>query len=515
MTLFMKWPRGARLSLLSALSLSFCAGSVSSLAMAPSNYWLLLFPCLSLLYVLLSNAGSARFAAVLCWLFGLGYFLFGLWWIGNALLVEGNDFAWVWPISVIGLPLLLSSFTAATGYIAYKFSDLKKISGFFAFVASYLLMEWMRGNILSGFPWNLFGYMWADIPELVQTVSIGSIYLLTWLTILWAALPGFLIVTKASNKQKIILSVGLILSLALCYGFGSSRIRGYEVASLENVRVKIVQPNIPQSQKWDRGRMTENFFKHIRLSYPEDENTNTTYIVWPETALSHWYTQDQTSMNLIRQALQSYRGKAYLVTGLLRHDAKAQTYSNSIALIDSEGTITNIYDKNHLVPFGEFIPLQKWIPIKPVAEFSGFQHGSGAASFKTPEGFRYAPLICYEVIFPGILSQAEDAKLDFIINVTNDAWYGISAGPHQHFTNARFRAVEEGAPLVRAANTGISALVNPLGEVEYAAQLSVSESKTLKIPQRLNTIYSRVPFQNAIFVILALFFIAFGHIYRI
>ena len=483
--------------------------------MAPTNFWPLLFVGLSVFYVLLANAKSGRGAAVIGWLFGLGYFLFGLWWIGNALLVDGNEFAWVWPISVIGLPLLLSSFTAAAGFMAYRILNLRSIAGFFGFTACYLLMEWMRGNILTGFPWNLFGYAWIDVLPIVQVVSLGGIYALTWLTIIWAALPGFLYVSTADQKRKLFLSAAILISFGASFAFGAWRINSYVPADLENVQVKIVQPNIPQSQKWDRGRMTENFFKHIRLSYPEDESEVTTYIVWPETSLSHWYTQDATSMNVLTQALNSYRGKAYLITGLLRHDAETQSYSNSVAMIDGEGKLSNIYNKNHLVPFGEFIPLQKWIPIKPVADFSGFTAGSGAASFKTPEDFIYAPLICYEVIFPGIVPGGKDDRPDFIVNVTNDAWYGVSAGPYQHFTNSRFRAVEEGVPLIRAANTGISALVDPLGRVQYAAPLSETRSAILPVPKKIGSIYSLIPLKSVILVILALFALAFGYRFRI
>ena len=490
--------------------LAFAAGALASFAMEPSNAWPVFFVALPGLYVLLTKARTSWQAALIGFLFGLGYFLLGLWWIGNALLVDGNEFAWVWPISVVGLPTLLSLFPAAACYICYRWLDLKTIRGYFGFTACLLLFEWLRGNILSGFPWNLFGYAWADVPELVQVVSLGGIYTLTWLTIIWAALPGFLIVGIASRRNKIILNVSVIVSVALSFGFGHWRISATTLTYHDNAVVKIVQPNIPQAEKWDRSRMTENFFKNLRLSYPTDNSAEATYIVWPETAISHWYTKDAVSMNLIKQALQSYNGKAYLITGLLRHDPETGSYGNSVVMIDRKGNISNIYDKTHLVPFGEFIPLQKWIPIKPVANFSGFKAGAGSEAMITPEGLRYVAMVCYEIIFSGIIPHKKGNLPDFIINVTNDAWYGMSAGPYQHFTNASFRAVEEGIPLIRSANTGISALINPLGQVEYRAELSVSDSKTLRIPHKIGSFYTAIPFQNAIIVIIALFVIVFA-----
>lgn len=500
-------PSVLRLPLL--LILSFALGAVSSFAMAPYNCWAVLLPALSLLYVLIASASSPRRAALFSWLYGLGYFLVGLWWIGNALLVEGNEFAWVWPISVIGLPLLLSVFPALAGYVSARFLNLKTGFGFFGFTAVLLLCEWLRGNILTGFPWNLFGYSWADVPALVQSVSLGGIYFLTWMTIIWMAAPGFLyIVAKSGTLKKtgILPAAFALLSFLALYAFGASRIADYVPAALPDTRVLIVQPNIAQAEKWDRSRMTENFFTHLKMSYPPQDPAGVTYIVWPETALSHWYTQDPTSMGLITQALQSWPGQTSLITGLLRREPESGGYSNSVVQIKASGEITNIYDKTHLVPFGEFIPFQRWIPIKPVADFSGFQKGSGASVYDTGAGQSYTPLICYEVIFPGAAPVA--ASPDFFVNVTNDAWYGDSAGPYQHFSISRFRAVEDGIPLIRAANTGISALIDPLGRVVYSATLMESASAYLEIPEKINTFYKHVPFRNTLLVIMALCVVA-------
>ena len=172
------------------------------------------------------------------------------------------------------------------------------------------------------------------------------------------------------------------------------------------------------------------------------------------------------------------------MTGMLDKNPEDQTYTNALVMIDSNGAIINKYNKHHLVPFGEYIPFQKWIPFKPIAGFSGFVSGPGAQTYKTPENLTFTPLICYEGMFPGILAKPKQHP-DFIINVTNDAWYGKSAGPEQHFTQTMFRAIEEGAPLIRSANTGISGLFDPFGRIQYKTGTFQSESITLDLEKRL------------------------------
>ena len=489
-------------------ALCFAAGAISSLSMAPANQWVLLFAGLSIFYFILAQIQSKKMAFFSGWFFAFGYFLFSLSWIGNALLVENNPYAWAWPLAVAGLPFVLAFFPALACLMAWRFSDLRSASGYFSFSAFFILFEWLRGHVFSGFPWNLYGYTWADILPVVQFVSIGNIYILTWLTILWGMLPGFLLVSQANRKQKILLAGLLILIFAACFFYGAWRLKHYVPEYHQNIRIKIIQPNIPQEAKWNRDKMAENFFKHIRLSYPHDDSNATTYIVWPETALSYWYTQDKTAMGVLSQALQSYGGQTYLMTGLLRHTAETGAYFNSLVMIDRTGQIDNIYDKHHLVPFGEYIPLQKWIPLKPVAQFTGFIKGDRPGNLTTKEGLRYSPLICYEAIFPGAVIDRQDARPDFMVNVTNDGWYGDSAGPHQHYTNALFRAVEEGIPLIRSANTGFSALIDPMGRALYKSELLSESAKTVKLPKKIAVFQKSIYFENA-FLIISVLFITF------
>ncbi|MCB1531361.1 MAG: apolipoprotein N-acyltransferase [Alphaproteobacteria bacterium] len=463
--------------------LCFVAGSLSALAMAPYNAWYILFVTLGIFYACLARANAGKQAFGLSWLFGFGYFLFGLSWIGNALLVEGNPYKWAYPLAVAGLPFALAFFYGFAGWLTRRFFDLKTVGGYFAFAAVFALTDWVRGHIFTGFPWNLFGYSWVDILPVVQITALGSVYLLTWLTILWASVGGFVFLQPRGALQKAALPGALIAIFAAVFAYGQMRINSYVQPASRDIQVKLVQPNIAQHEKWNPAKMPENFFKQLRLSYPEGYSEKVTYIVWPETALSYVYTKDETSMNLIKQMLASYESGAYLFTGLLRLTEDG-AYANSFVMIDKDGQITNIYDKHHLVPFGEYIPLQKFIPLAPIVEFSGFIKGNGTQSYTTPEGIRYSPLVCYEAIFPEQVAKSGDERPDFLLNATNDAWYGQSAGPYQHLTQTRFRAVEEGLPLIRVANTGISAVISPTGAVIKKTTLFEEVFQTEPLPAK-------------------------------
>lgn len=480
-----------RLKSLLAFLLCFAVGGFSSLAMSPTNLWPLLFVGISIVYYLVANARTHKGAFFYGWFFGFGYFLFGLSWIGNALLVDGNPYAWAWPLAVSGLPFILSLFPALACLIAHRFVRISTLSGFFAFSALLFLSELARGYVFTGFPWNLYGYTWVEMLPIVQSVSFGSIYGLTWLTILWSSSFGFIALNDASKQHKAIVTVFCAISFALCFSYGSLRLKNTQIEYHEDIQIRIVQPNIPQSEKWDRRKMTQNYFKHIKLSLPtltdpELETTKATYIIWPETALSYWYTSDKTSMNILSDALRdSYQNPAYVFTGVLERDAEQDTYSNSLIVINKDGDISNLYNKHHLVPFGEYIPFQEWIPLQTVTSFSGFISGDGPKVYQTEEGLSYTPLICYEAIFPGLTPHQEGTRPDFIINVTNDGWYGFSAGPHQHLTQTRFRAVEEGMPVIRAANTGISALIDPLGRILHRDELFTEASSSHIVPKKI------------------------------
>ena len=462
--------------------LCFVVGSLAALSMPPLNLWPVLFIGLPALYIAVANAPGILTGFIRGWLFGFGYFLFSLSWIGNALLVEGNHFKWAWPLAVSGLPALLAFFPALSCAISKKLFNFRSFWGLLGFISILCGFEWLRGHIFTGFPWNLFGYTWADHLAILQILRLSDVYMLTWLTCLWAMVPAAWLLLH-SKKEKLSFVSFAMLSIMGCIGFGVWQLQT-PLRFKDDTAIKIVQPNIPQAEKWKKDKMAAHFETQIALSENNDRNRTRTLIIWPETALSFRILDQVDSMPEIQRMLSTYPGKAILLSGALLRDLEAKTYTNSLIAVQDDGSVINVYDKHHLVPFGEYIPFQKWIPLTPVVRFKGFEFGDGLKTHELPGGLKYSPLICYEIIFPG-RSTAEDSNPDFIINVTNDGWYGDSAGPHQHFTMAQYRAIETGVPVIRVANTGISGVISPQGQVFGQTALFEAAAHVVNIPEKM------------------------------
>ncbi|MGB0719889.1 MAG: apolipoprotein N-acyltransferase, partial [Bdellovibrionales bacterium] len=447
--------------------------------MAPYTLWPVFVIGFGALYAALDRAQSKKAAFLYGWLWAFGYFVFGLYWIGNALLVEGNPYAWAWPLAVCGLPALLGFFTAFACVGIKQFCDLKHWLGYLGFVAFLALAEFLRGHLFTGFPWNLYGYSWGEWLPVLQILSVSDVYVLTALTVFWLSLGGFWLVSQ-SKIQKAILSALTLFSFIGNLYWGSEQMpHRIDVSETEIV---IVQPNIAQHEKWQADRLVENFQTLLRLSRPDKDTGKTTLIVWPETAIAQGFLDDPIARRDIRDVLNAYRGAAFILTGALRYDPVESRYFNSvIAFEKGRSDYFNIYDKSHLVPFGEYIPFQKWIPLAPVAQFQGFETGAGPEVFTLSDTLSYSPLVCYEILFPD-QSVPKGAAADFIVNVTNDAWYGKSPGPYQHFQMARFRAIENRTPVIRAANTGFSGLIDPWGRVLESSDLFETARVTSALP---------------------------------
>ncbi len=493
---------------------SVAAGWIAAFAMPPVSFWPCMFIGLSGLYWLYSKTQTMLQAFAAGFFFALGYFVTGLWWIGNALLVEGNEFAWVWPISVIGLPTILGFFTATYLAVARYVSDPKTFNGFLIFSFFLMFSEWARGHAFTGFPWNLYGYVWNDHLPMAQMAFVTGAYGMTLISVLWAATAGFLIVSIFSRKNKIFMTGITIASMAMVFIMGQYRLDHSQTEFNKDAGVVVVQPNIPQNMKWNPVEAQNNFLKTISLSrsgkfaepIPRD-----IFVVWPETAISPSIYSSSENMDRMQGVLRGYSGSnAYLITGVLRRTDEGDdpAYANSVSLLDRDMSIVGIYDKFHLVPFGEFIPLQNWIPLKPVAAFKGFQRGTGAATIRHKNIPAFSPLICYEVIFPNEVVDTKEERPKWIVNVTNDGWYGDSAGPYQHFAQTRLRAIEEGLPVVRSANTGISGIIDPYGRIVESARIGEEAILVNYLPKRIENIYAIFhPWIQYLFPILAIFII--------
>jgi apolipoprotein N-acyltransferase len=460
---------------------AFLLGTLAALAMAPLHCWPLLLIGLGGAFVLFESLEKAWKIALIGWVFSFGYFLISLNWIGNALLVEGNDYKWAWPLAVSGLPALLAFFSAVTLYIAAR---LKKtdatLRNFALFCLALYAAEWLRGHLFTGFPWNLFGYGWGAQLEMLQIAHIGTIYLLSALTIFWGAAIGFALLPAASKRQKLALLLAALVTISAVYAYGAHRLNHAQLETLDELSVKIIQPNIPQEEKWDRRKAQDHFEMLLEMSKPDGTESAITLIVWPETATHFVFLENEFAQALIRDTLGLYERDVYLISGALLHDPENDTYTNSIAMLDRNARMVAQYDKVRLVPFGEYIPFQRWIPLETVTRFDGFVAGESLQTITITEKFSFSPLVCYEILFPRKVvekSSGSNSRANAIINVTNDAWYGISAGPYQHFLKAKLRAIEEGVSVIRSANTGISGYIDPYGRI--VSKTTLNEQATV------------------------------------
>ena len=443
------------------LIISFGAGILCCLALEPYNLWPFMLIGIASFYYFLSQIESTKDAFLNGCSFGLGYFLLGLYWIGNAVFIHWDQYWWLYPFAVLGLPILLAVFWGIASWLSIKFSRRKSFLRSIYFILSLSLIEWVRGWVFTGFPWNLPGYAWGSVLEIVQIVSFGGIYFLTLLTITAGVFIG-LAITK---KRYLFLLLPLLMFSSL-YWWGSERLKNNPIETDNKSGFLIVQPSIPQTQKWDPSFIPDNIRALINLSSYDVETIGSDlpdniFILWPETALSQPYFEHSAIKKEVVSMLKNWPVDTYLMTGIIRNEKEGSSnkYYNSIYKISSQGKIISTYDKKHLVPFGEYIP---FIPPEILAPMNivNFEHGKNQASFNT-KGLNFMPLICYEAIFPELLHTQK--QHDAIIVTTNDAWYNDAPGPYQHHRMAMFRAIEQGTPLFRAANTGISGAFDSFG----------------------------------------------------
>ncbi len=483
------------------LAAPFIAGAVMVPALPPHSLWATLWFGFSAFYILLSRTQTKKEAFFYGWMFGFGYFVFGLSWIANALTVDGSTYSWVIPLAIAGLPALLSIFTGLASLLCRRLSDMSGLSGLLAFSGFISLFEWLRGHVFTGFPWNLYGYGWDGVASIAQTVSIFGVYGLTVLTVLWAAAPGFLFVSKGSRTFKTVTALILYGLLGTCFVWGHQRLDANPTKYKDNFILRIVQPSIPQSMKWNLEKAIDSFQRIAAASSADNFKARpdaTVLMIWPETAVTQDVIQHPIALNVLKNEFSLYPRNFYLATGLLRWETAGgkEKFYNSIGIYDRNLNRIETYDKSHLVPFGEYIPFSRWIPANPMVATDGFESGGGPGVLAIPLGpnkaFTVSPTICYEVIFPGHVVP-RGARPGLLLNVTNDGWYGDSAGPRQHLSIARFRAIEEGVPMARAANTGISAVIDPYGRYLWRSDLFAVTSSNISLPEatRVRTLYAR------------------------
>jgi len=486
--------------------IAFAAGGLSALAMAPINFWPALFLTFPVLVWLIDGSGSGNWrgvtaAAATGWWFGFGYFLAGLYWVGFAFLVDAPTFGWLLPIAVIGLPAGLAIFLAF-GVAAARLLWTDGALRILALGVGVTAAEWLRGHVLTGFPWNTFGYALTSPLVMAQSASVIGIWGLTFIAVVVFASPATLADDRAETRRPWLpLALSLVVLLGLG-GFGAFRLARMPTRLVEGVRLRIMQPNLQQDVRFNYAAKQQVMDRYLALSdRPSGAQSqgvhDATHLIWPESAFPFFLAREPDALAQITQLL---RGGAVLVTGAVRlgeptSSAELAAY-NSIYVIDHDGSLDSVYDKVHLVPFGEYLPFQHFLESLGLQQLTkqrgGFLAGDRRRLISIPGAPLALPLICYEIIFPGEVSP-KGPRPGWMINVTNDGWFGISSGPYQHFQQARVRAIEEGLPLVRAANTGISAVVDPLGRIINSLPLGREGVIDSPLPQAIGRpLYPRV-----------------------
>ena len=487
-------------------AIALIAGALSALAMAPFNAWPILFLTFPVMIWLIDGAGAGRArgipaAALAGWWFGLGYFVPGLYWIGYAFLVDASTFAWLLPFAILGLPAYLALFTAF-GFGLARLIWTRDGSRVLALAAALTVSEWLRGHVLTGFPWNAFGYALTEPLALAQTGSLIGLWGLTFLSVAIFASPAVLVDGRSRGRKPWIAPALAVLVLVAMGIFGVVRLTRLPTA-FTNVRLRIMQPNLQQDVRFNYSAKAEVMRKYLtlsdRASGPQSTGVrDVNILIWPESAFPFFLTREPDAMAQIADLLPK---GTVLITGAVRAPdlppgIKITRAYNSIYVIDHDGNVLSVYDKLHLVPFGEYLPYQDLMEKLGFEQLTkvqgGFIPGTVRRTLEIPNAPRALPLICYEAIFPGNVA-ARDDRPGWIVNLTNDGWFGISTGPYQHLQQVRLRAIEEGLPVARAANTGISTVIDPMGRVVAELGLGLEGVLDSRLPSAISpTIYTKI-----------------------
>jgi apolipoprotein N-acyltransferase len=501
---------------------AWLAGAASVLALAPFFAWPVLWLTLPVLVWLIDGAaapaaaGGGRVAvarngtrrtgtwrpllaaADVGWWFWFGYFLAGLFWVGDAFLVQAETFGFLLPFAVTLLPAGMALYHAATVALAaglWRPGSERVLALALAVAAG----EWLRGHALTGFPWNLIGYSLTYPLPLMQSAAYLGVYALSLCAVLIFALPAVLLdaAGEANGRRRTSLAAIIAFApLALAALLGEIRLAAAAPSTVPGVKLRLVQPSVPQREKWRPELQGQIFLDHLRLSLTDvtgkvDGAAGITHVVWPEAAMPFLVLENAAARDAIGKTLPA---ETLLVSGALRATAadagQLRRVFNSILVLGADGSLLARYDKIHLVPFGEYLPLQVALEAIGLRQLTrlrgGFTPGNAPRALLRAPGLPpAAPLICYEAVFPHAIVETAE-RPGFLLNVTNDGWFGDTTGPRQHFHQARVRAVEEGVALIRVANNGISAVVDGHGRILHRLSLNQRGTIDTELPVPLS-----------------------------
>lgn len=490
--------RVQRLPRLRARAVAFALGLLAVLSMPPLYQFYVLIPAFSGL-LWLSVAQPSRWQAfAVGWWFGGGFFTAGLYWISFALLVDAEKFAWLMPIAIFGFAIGLGLFCAVVS-LAVKMTPGGLTAKALVLGGMWTVLEWVRSWLFTGLPWNPLGSAWLFSDTLSQGASVIGALGLSLLAVLVATAPGALV--GRSKSGPVLLGTSIVLVALFGVG-GQARLSTASNAVVPDVRLRLVQPNISQSDKWKADQREAHMLNQLDLASqpPLAGEPSPTHVIWAETSAPFFLANHNAWRNYVGSKTPA--GGLMIIGAPRVVDPAKNTSSNtsgslkvanSLLAINARGDVVATYDKFHLVPFGEYVPLSDWLPLDRITQGVGaFTPGPGPQTLKLKGLPPVSPLICYEIIFPATATDGS-GRAEWILNLTNDAWYGKTAGPHQHFVSARLRAIEQGVPVVRVAGTGISGIIDAYGRVR--ASLALGEKGfvdgDLPRPTATASIYAR------------------------
>lgn len=465
--------------------LAFALGSVLTLSLAPLFLFFVLPLSLAPFLWQLRGCENLRATIFTAWCYWAGFLWAGLYWISFSMLVDAERFAWAIPLGSLALPLAIALIPAAGAALLWHLKGDNRIS-VVQFAAVMTAFQWLQGQIFTGLPWNLPGYSFAATDGLLQSASLIGVYGLTFLALLVGAAPADFGQGEKSWRRRALPSVLVLLVLAGMHIWGEQRLEANPTDLDDSVFVRLVQPNIPQSEKWAVEFRKRNLELYQALAQREHARP-ITHLIFPEAALPYLLANDPRAAALVGAMVDE---SATVISGTIRRAGNAgqQSY-NSLAVISGTGQLLATYDKMHLVPFGEYLPLRFLLsPLgldKVVFGATDYDQGAGPLTVKVPGLPPLRALICYEGVFSDEIALSPETAL--MVNVTNDAWFGETAGPWQHFEMERMRTVEQGVPMLRAANTGISAVIDPSGRVLQSLTLGQRGVLDSALPKALIT----------------------------
>lgn len=458
--------------------------SLAALGLAPLSWFVVYFIFVPISLWILSAVKKPFWAGL--W-FGFGFNTVAFYWFAHAFFTKGiGSLA---PIAIGGVVFLLSFYWGLAFFAARKFwrTPIERVLSFTFF---WSIAFWVQGTVFSGLPWNLPAQNWVASLELAQNFSWGGIYGISFIAIFCSASLSVLlnfIITK--NKSLLILPISAISIMFLLWCFGAYRL-SFAENNYSQKDIIVIQPNILQKHKWNpkhRSRIIETYFAQSIDAIKKIKNKNREIImVWPEAALP---INIERAVSIRQSLAKIIPENMILISGFVRF--QHPKIFNSLYVIDDKGDIVETYDKNHLVPGGEYLPLQSFLETIGIQQITGPLGGYKAGTSRNLLKSRAQPLICFEISFPREIIKT--SRPDWLVNITNDGWYGSSPGPYQHFQLAQIRAIEFGLPVVRAANTGISAIIDPYGRIKQ--NIPLNKAGTIyasPLPQALaKTFYSR------------------------